>query len=129
MGSGSQVDRRFCGEPAEAASQAQTIAVALCRSLGMCGCRTPSVAGVCAAKKKSGSNPPLTIRCDCRVSPSAFAVRKSYYVLSMAQSVRVQVVLTPTVAKLLKEKAASEQRTVSNLAAYLIERSLRPTTV
>ena len=129
MGSGSQVDRRSCDEPAEAASQAQTIAVALCRSLGRCGCRALSVAGVCTAKKKSGSNPPLTIRCDCRFSPSAVAVRKSYYVLSMAQGIRVQVVLTPTVAKLLKEKAASEQRTVSNLAAYLIERSLRPTTV
>ena len=128
MGSGSQVGRRSCDEPAEAASQAQPIDVALCRSLGKCGCHALSVAGACAAKKKSGSNPPLTIRCDCRVSPSAFAVRKSYYVLNMAQGVRVQVVLTPTVAKLLKEKAASEQRTVSNLAAYLIERSLRPTT-
>jgi hypothetical protein len=46
----------------------------------------------------------------------------------MAQGIRVQVVLTPAVAKLLKDKASSEQRTVSNLAAYLIERSLRPTT-
>ena len=92
-------------------------------------CHALSVAGVCVAKKKSGNNPPLTIRCDCRLSSSAVAVRKSYYVLSMAQGVRVQVVLTPLVAKLLKDKAANEQRTVSNLAAYLIERSLRSTTV
>jgi hypothetical protein len=46
----------------------------------------------------------------------------------MAQGVRVQVVLAPAVARLLKDKAAREQRTVSNLAAYLIERSLRSTT-
>ena len=46
----------------------------------------------------------------------------------MAQGTRVQVVLSPSVASLLKERAASEQRTVSNLAAYLIERALRPTT-
>lgn len=129
MGSGSQVDRRFCDEPAKAPNQGQPIAVALCRSLGMCGRRVLGVAGVCVAKKKSGSSPPLTIRCDCRFSSSAVAVRKSYYVLSMAQGIRVQVVLTPAVAKLLKDKASSEQRTVSNLAAYLIERSLRPTTV
>lgn len=122
------MDRRFCGEPAKEPNQALPIAAVLCRSLGMCGCRALSVAGVCVAKKKSGNNPPLTIRCDCRLSSSAVAVRKSYYVLSMAQGVRVQVVLTPAVARLLKEKAAGEQRTVSNLAAYLIERSLRPTT-
>lgn len=128
MGSGSQVDRRFCDEHAREPNQARPIAAALCRSLGMFGCHGPVVAGVCAAKKKSGSNPPLTIRCDCRVSPSTVAVRKSYYVLNMAQGVRVQVVLTPVVARLLKDKAASEQRTVSNLAAYLIERSLRSTT-
>ena len=42
----------------------------------------------------------------------------------MAQGVRVQVVLPQTVADRLKAVASSQQRTVSNLAAYWIETAL-----
>jgi len=46
----------------------------------------------------------------------------------MAQGDRVQVVLPRAVADALRERARTEQRTVSNLAAYLLEAALRSTT-
>jgi transposase len=45
----------------------------------------------------------------------------------MAQGTRVQVVLPPGVAQQLKQRASLENRTVSNLAAYMIESALRAT--
>ena len=45
----------------------------------------------------------------------------------MAQGVRVQVVLPPSIADKLKARANAENRTVSNLAAYMIESALRAT--
>jgi hypothetical protein len=45
----------------------------------------------------------------------------------MAQGTRIQVILPAKVAAALKDRAAEEQRTVSNLAAYIIETALRPT--
>ena len=50
---------------------------------------------------------------------------KSYHDQSMAQGVRVQVVLPPAVAEQLKQQAADQSRTVSNLAAFMIEAALR----
>jgi hypothetical protein len=49
---------------------------------------------------------------------------KSYHDQSMAQGVRVQVVLPQAVANRLKAAATDQQRTVSNLAAYWIETAL-----
>ena len=49
---------------------------------------------------------------------------KSYHDQSMAQGVRVQVVLPQAVADRLKAVASDQQRTVSNLAAYWIETAL-----
>ena len=43
----------------------------------------------------------------------------------MAQGVRVQVVLPPAVAEQLRQQAADQSRTVSNLAAFMIEAALR----
>jgi hypothetical protein len=42
----------------------------------------------------------------------------------MAQGVRVQVVLPPAVAEQLRQQAADQSRTVSNLAAFMIEAAL-----
>jgi short-subunit dehydrogenase len=46
----------------------------------------------------------------------------------MAQGVRVQVVLPLPVAQALKDRAAREQRSLSNLAAQILESANRPTT-
>ena len=43
----------------------------------------------------------------------------------MAQGVRVQFVLPPSVAEALKAKAQEEGRTVSSLGSFLIESALR----
>ena len=43
----------------------------------------------------------------------------------MAQGVRVQFVLPPSVAEALKAKAQAEGRTVSSLGSFLIESALR----
>ena len=42
----------------------------------------------------------------------------------MAQGIRIQVVLPPAVAGELKQRAWLENRTVSNLAAFMIEAAL-----
>lgn len=52
-------------------------------------------------------------------------MRKSYHDQTMAEGVRVQVVLPPSVAAALRLRAASERRTVSSLAAFIIEAALR----
>jgi hypothetical protein len=46
----------------------------------------------------------------------------------MTQGVRIQVVLPAYVAKILKKQAQKEQRSLSGLAAYLLENASRPTT-
>jgi len=43
----------------------------------------------------------------------------------MAQGIRVQVVMPPAVADQLKARAKAQGRTVSSLAAYIIETALR----
>ena len=43
----------------------------------------------------------------------------------MAQGTRVQVVMPPAVADQLKARAKAQGRTVSSLAAYIIETALR----
>lgn len=43
----------------------------------------------------------------------------------MAEGVRVQFVLPPSLAEALKARAAAEGRTVSSLGGYLIEAGLR----
>ena len=43
----------------------------------------------------------------------------------MAQGIRVQVVMPPAVADQLKARAEAQGRTVSSLAAYIIETALR----
>lgn len=43
----------------------------------------------------------------------------------MAQGVRIQAVVPPTIAEALKQRAAQEQRSLSNLAAYLLEQAAR----
>ena len=50
---------------------------------------------------------------------------QTYHDQSMAQGVRVQLVLPPSVAEALKAKAQAEGRTVSNLGSFLIESGLR----
>jgi hypothetical protein len=59
------------------------------------------------------------------VSGSDLILRKSYHDLSMTQGVRVQAVVPPTIAEALKQRAAREQRSLSNLAAYLLEQAAR----
>jgi hypothetical protein len=49
---------------------------------------------------------------------------KSYHDQSMAEGVRVQIVLPPSVAESLRQRAAAEKRTVSSLGSYLIESGL-----
>jgi len=46
----------------------------------------------------------------------------------MTQGIRVQVVMPPAVADQLKTKAKAQGRTVSSLAAYIIETALRSPT-
>lgn len=43
----------------------------------------------------------------------------------MAQGTRVQLILPPVVAELLKEKAKAEGRTVSSLGSFLIEAAIK----
>jgi hypothetical protein len=50
---------------------------------------------------------------------------KSYHDQTMAQGTRVQLILPPVVAKLLKEKAKAEGRTVSSLGSFLIEAAIK----
>jgi hypothetical protein len=50
---------------------------------------------------------------------------KSYHDQTMAQGIRVQVVMPPAVADQLKIRAKAQGRTVSSLAAYIIETALR----
>jgi hypothetical protein len=50
---------------------------------------------------------------------------KSYHDQTMAQGTRVQLVLPPAVAALLKEKAKAEGRTVSSLGSFLIEAAIK----
>jgi hypothetical protein len=59
------------------------------------------------------------------VSGSDLIFRKSYHDLSMTQGIRIQAVVPPSVAEALKQRAAREQRSLSNLAAYLLEQSAR----
>lgn len=49
----------------------------------------------------------------------------TYHDQNMAQGVRVQFVLPPSVAEALKAKAQAEGRTVSSLGSFLIESALR----
>jgi hypothetical protein len=49
---------------------------------------------------------------------------KSYHDQTMAQGVRVQVVLPPAVAADLKAQARDQGRTVSSLSAFLLEAAL-----
>jgi hypothetical protein len=42
----------------------------------------------------------------------------------MAQGIRVQVVLPLAIAEQLRQRAADQSRTVSNLAAFMIEAAL-----
>lgn len=50
---------------------------------------------------------------------------KLYHDQSMAQGVRVQLVLPQGVAEQLKAKAKAEGRTVSSLGSFIIEAALR----
>jgi hypothetical protein len=50
---------------------------------------------------------------------------ESYHDQSMAEGVRVQIVLPPSVAQALRQRAAAEKRTVSSLGGYLIESGLQ----
>ena len=50
---------------------------------------------------------------------------ESYHDQSMAEGIRVQIVLPPSVAQSLKQRAAAERRTVSSLGGYLIESGLQ----
>jgi hypothetical protein len=50
---------------------------------------------------------------------------KSYHDQTMAQGTRVQLILPPVVAELLKEKAKAEGRTVSSLGSFLIEAAIK----
>jgi predicted DNA-binding protein len=50
---------------------------------------------------------------------------KSYHDPTMAQGVRVQLVLPPAVAERLKAIAKAEGRTVSSLGSFLIEAALK----
>jgi len=43
----------------------------------------------------------------------------------MSQGVRIQLILPPAVAELLKAKAKAEGRTVSSLGSFLIEAALK----
>jgi hypothetical protein len=43
----------------------------------------------------------------------------------MAEGTRVQLVIPQALAQALKERAAAEGRTVSNLGAFLLETALR----
>lgn len=43
----------------------------------------------------------------------------------MAEGIRVQVVLPPSLAEALRARAAAERRSVSSLGVYLIENGLR----
>ena len=43
----------------------------------------------------------------------------------MTQGTRVQLILPPVVAELLKEKAKAEGRTVSSLGSFLIEAAIK----
>jgi hypothetical protein len=44
---------------------------------------------------------------------------------TMAEGIRVQIVLPPGLAEALKARAEAERRSVSNLGTYLIEAGLR----
>jgi len=59
------------------------------------------------------------------VGGSASILLESYHDQSMAQGVRVQLVLPASVAEALKAKAKAEGRTVSSLGSFLIEAALR----
>ena len=64
-----------------------------------------------------------------RVCGSGSILCKSYHDQTMAQGTRVQVVMPPAVADQLKASAKAQGRTVSSLAAYIIETALRSPTV
>jgi len=53
------------------------------------------------------------------------SILKAYHDQTMAEGVRVQIVLPRSVAESLRQRAAAENRTVSSLGAYLIEAGLR----
>lgn len=49
----------------------------------------------------------------------------SYHDQTMAEGVRVQIVMPAVLATALKARAQAEQRTVSSLGCYLVEHGLR----
>lgn len=83
----------------------------------MAGCEARGIPGVGARFV-----PPTTS--DGAKQPKLLLVR-SYHDQTMAEGVRVQIVMPVSVAEALRHRAQQEQRTVSSLGCYLVEHGLR----